>query len=59
MNTAAEIAGQKRIYTYEDINLEEDVGKIYSLIEYMDKENSLLSKAPEVAKYGIRQRMAI
>lgn len=50
LNTAAEIAGQKRIYTYEDINLEEDVGKIYSLIEYMDKENSLLSKAPEVAK---------
>lgn len=50
LNTVAKITGQKRTYTYQDIDLEEDVGKIYSLVEYTDKENSLMNKAPEVAK---------
>ena len=32
------------------INIAEDSGAIYSLIDYSEKENSLLNKSPEIAK---------
>lgn len=38
------------IYDKDEVNITEDSGEIYSLIEFSEKENSIVHKAPEIAK---------
>lgn len=45
-----ELTGTNTLEIRSDINIERDRIEIYSLIEYIEKENSLENKAPGVAK---------
>lgn len=37
-------------FSTDEVDLIEDAGEIYSLIEFSEKENSIVSKAPDIAK---------
>lgn len=44
-----ELAGVDTLNVQADINIQKDRSEIYSLIEYVEKENSLKNKAPGIA----------
>lgn len=46
----AEITGIEHDFNEAEVDLEKDAGDIYSLMEYCEKENSLLVKEPDIAK---------
>lgn len=48
--TIKEISGDSPDFSRAEINIDQDSGEIYSLIEYIEKENSLLTRYPEIAE---------